>query len=234
MALFPGRNGRLSCISRFLLYICNEIQKNFTRYKFTSMKKKVFFAAAALAAFAWQPASAQLNFGVKAGLNINKMHISGGDNLNSDNRAGWFIGPTAEFKVPLIGLGVNGALLFDQRKTKFDENSTYTENFLAVPINLKYSFGLSSLAGGFLTAGPQFSCKIGGKNKTWDDYTYNSKTWATSFNVGAGVRLGGHLDIGANYNFTLGKSGSIHETQTPTENYKARNNGWQIYLGYVF
>lgn len=197
------------------------------------MKKKVFFAALTLAAFAWQPAAAQLRFGVKGGLDINKMHFSAnGENLNSDNRAGWFIGPTAEFKVPLIGLGVNGAFLFDQRKTKFDDNNTYTENFFAIPINLKYSFGMSSVAGAFLTAGPQFSCKVGGKNKTWQDYTsYNSETWATSFNVGAGVRVGGHLDIGANYNFTCGKSGYYTDGTTRV---RARNNGWQIYLGYVF
>lgn len=198
------------------------------------MKKKVILASVALAAMAWQPAAAQLRFGVKAGLNINKMNFSDNDaNLSSDNRAGWFIGPTAEFKVPLIGIGVNGALLFDQRKTKFADYSTYTENFLSVPINLKYSFGFSSLAGGFITAGPQFSCKLGDKNKSWDTITnYDSQTWATSFNVGAGVRLGGHLDVGANYNFTVGKSGVFeYENNQST---RTRNNGWQIYLGYVF
>lgn len=200
------------------------------------MKKQVFLAAAALAALAWQPASAQLRFGVKAGLNVNKMNFSdNSDNFSSDNRTGWFIGPTAEFKVPLIGLGVNGALLFDQRQTKFQDYPTYTENFLSVPINLKYSFGFSSLAGGFITAGPQFSCKLGDKNKTWNDYiTYDAQTWATSFNVGAGVRLGGHFDIGANYNFTVGKSGSYSFETNSNERTRARNNGWQIYLGYVF
>lgn len=197
------------------------------------MKKRIFFAAIALATLAWQPVSAQIKLGAKAGFNINKMSFSGGGNLNSDNRTGWFIGPMAEFKIPLIGLGVNGALLFDQRQTKIDDYSTYTENYFAIPINAKYSFGMSSLVGGFLTAGPQFSCKIGGKNKTWQDYTYNSETWATSFNVGAGVRLGGHLDIGANYNFTCGKSGTYFNNDN-TENYKVRNNGWQVYLGYIF
>lgn len=196
------------------------------------MKKKTVFAAIALAAVAWQPASAQINFGVKAGLNINKMDISGGHNLDSDNRTGWFIGPTAEVKIPLVGLGVNGALLFDQRKTKFNDYSTYTENFLSIPLNLKYSFGLGGVASGFLTGGPQFSCKIGDKNKTWNNDTYNTQTWATSFNVGAGVRLGGHFDIGANYNFACGKSGSYYYGNNESSNVK--NNGWQVYIGYVF
>lgn len=196
------------------------------------MKNKTLLAATAFMALTWQTASAQINFGVKAGLNINKMDISGGHNLDSDNRAGWFIGPTAEIRIPLVGLGVNGALLFDQRQTKFNDYSTYTENFVSIPLNLRYSFGLGSIAGGFLTAGPQFSCKIGDKNKTWDDETYNTRTWATSFNVGAGVRLGGHFDIGANYNFACGKSGSYIFDNS--ESSKVKNNGWQVYLGYVF
>lgn len=196
------------------------------------MKNKTLLAATAFMALTWQTASAQINFGVKAGLNINKMDISGGHNLDSDNRAGWFIGPTAEVRIPLVGLGVNGALLFDQRQTKFNDYSTYTENFVSIPLNLRYSFGLGSIAGGFLTAGPQFSCKIGDKNKTWDDETYNTRTWATSFNVGAGVRLGGHFDIGANYNFACGKSGSYIFDNS--ESSKVKNNGWQVYLGYVF
>lgn len=196
------------------------------------MENKTLLAATAFMALTWQTASAQINFGVKAGLNINKMDISGGHNLDSDNRAGWFIGPTAEVRIPLVGLGVNGALLFDQRQTKFNDYSTYTENFVSIPLNLRYSFGLGSIAGGFLTAGPQFSCKIGDKNKTWDDETYNTRTWATSFNVGAGVRLGGHFDIGANYNFACGKSGSYIFDNS--ESSKVKNNGWQVYLGYVF
>lgn len=196
------------------------------------MENKTLLAATAFMALTWQTASAQINFGVKAGLNINKMDISGGHNLDSDNRAGWFIGPTAEVRIPLVGLGVNGALLFDQRQTKFNDYSTYTENFVSIPLNLRYSFGLGSIAGGFLTAGPQFSCKIGDKNKTWDDETYNTRTWATSFNVGAGVRLGGHFDIGANYNFACGKSGSYIFDNS--ESSKVKNNGWQVYLSYVF
>lgn len=197
------------------------------------MKKRTILAVTALAALAWQPAAAQINFGVKAGLNINKMDISGGHNLDSDNRAGWFIGPTAEVKIPLVGLGVNGAFLFDQRKTKFSDYSTYTENFFSIPLNLKYSFGLGDLASAFLTAGPQFSCKIGDKNKYWDNDTYNTKTWATSFNVGAGVRVGGHFDIGANYNFACSKSGSYYYDNNSGSS-KVKNNGWQVYIGYVF
>lgn len=196
------------------------------------MKNKTLLTAIALSAFLWQPASAQINFGVKAGLNINKMNFSGGGNLDSDNRAGWFIGPTAEIKVPLVGLGLTGAFLFDQRQTKIDEYDTYTENFFSIPVNLKYSFGMSSIAGFFLTGGPQFSCKIGGKNKQFDSTSnYDAKTWATSFNVGGGIRVGGHFDIGANYNFTVGKSGYYNED---ANSYRTRSNGWQVYLGYVF
>ena len=46
------------------------------------------------------PANAQLKFGVKGGLNISKVSVSK-DILKSDNQTGFFIGPMAEFTVPV-------------------------------------------------------------------------------------------------------------------------------------
>jgi hypothetical protein len=54
------------------------------------------------------PAQAQIKFGVKAGLNVSKLHLSK-ETLSSDNRAGFFIGPTAEFTLPLLGLGIDSS-----------------------------------------------------------------------------------------------------------------------------
>ena len=46
---------------------------------------------------------AQLHFGVKGGLNLSKVSFSKSD-LKGDNKTGWFIGPMAEFTLPLLGL----------------------------------------------------------------------------------------------------------------------------------
>lgn len=64
------------------------------------------------------PAQAQLiKFGVKGGLNLSKLSFSkeAKDNLNSDNTTGFFFGPMAEVTIPVVGLGVDGALLYSQR-----------------------------------------------------------------------------------------------------------------------
>ena len=74
--------------------------------------KKLFLALTLLLTFAWAtPASAELKFGVVGGLNLSKMSFSGGDKglLSSDNRCGWYIGPKAQFTLPLIGLGLDAS-----------------------------------------------------------------------------------------------------------------------------
>lgn len=80
--------------------------------------KKIFGVIALAMAFVFAvPAQAQLKFGVKAGLNVSKASISKGV-FSSDNRTGFFIGPMAEFTLPIVGLGVDAALLYDNKSVK--------------------------------------------------------------------------------------------------------------------
>ncbi len=49
------------------------------------------------------PAQAQIHFGVKGGLNLSKASFSNvGDNFKKDNFTGFFIGPMAEFNIPIV------------------------------------------------------------------------------------------------------------------------------------
>ena len=53
------------------------------------------------------PAQAQLHFGVKGGLNLSKASFSDvKENFKKDNFTGFFIGPMAEFNIPVVGLGI--------------------------------------------------------------------------------------------------------------------------------
>ena len=77
------------------------------------MKKifSVFMIAICCLAVA-MPAQAQLiKFGVKGGVNLTKVDWDGGYDGNKDNATGFFIGPMAEVTIPVVGLGVDGALL---------------------------------------------------------------------------------------------------------------------------
>lgn len=69
------------------------------------------------------PAQAQIKFGVKAGLNVSKLHLSE-ETFSSDNRAGFFVGPTAEFTLPLLGLGVDASALYNQFGVDSEEGTS--------------------------------------------------------------------------------------------------------------
>ena len=100
------------------------------------------------------PAQAQIHFGVKGGLNLSKASFSNvKENFKKDNFTGFFIGPMAEFNIPIVGLGVDAALLFAQRGIKVsdaDADVTVKQNGIDIPVNLKYNIGLGSLAGIYL------------------------------------------------------------------------------------
>ena len=123
--------------------------------------KKIFGALMIAACFGMvMPVQAQIHFGVKGGLNLSKASLSNvGDNFKKDNFTGFFIGPMAEFTIPIVGLGVDASLLFAQRGIKVsdeDGDITVKQNGIDIPVNLKYTIGLGNLAGIYLAAGPDF------------------------------------------------------------------------------
>ena len=75
--------------------------------------KKIISLVMFLAAIT-MPAKAQIDYGVKGGLNLTSMSFSK-DVFDSSNKMGFFIGPTAKFTLPVVGLGIDASLLFDQR-----------------------------------------------------------------------------------------------------------------------
>lgn len=175
------------------------------------------------------PAQAQLKFGLKGGLNISKVTFSASD-INSDNRTGFFIGPMAEFTIPVIGVGIDAAALYTQSGAKMKyENESLDKNLktIEIPVNLKYNFGLGSMAGVYVAAGPQFGFNVGSGHLG----DYDIKDCNTTFNVGAGVKLILHLQIGVNYNFSINKVAKYEEEG---KKYDMKKNTWQVSLAYLF
>lgn len=176
------------------------------------------------------PAQAQLvKFGVKGGLNLAKADISAGtQNFKTDNFTGFFIGPMAEITIPVVGIGVDGALLFSQRGVKVGDESI-KENGLDIPINLKYTIGLGSMLGIYVAAGPDFFFNFSG-DKTYEDFgRLNKKNAQIGINLGAGVKLAKHLQIGANYNIPLNKTAEWKEAD-----FSYKTKMWQISAAYIF
>ena len=141
------------------------------------MKKVFTLALVAFGLMMAMPSQAQFKFGLKGGLNITDMSMSK-DVLDASNRTGFFIGPSVKFTLPVVGLGIDAAALYDQREAKLKadvENTTGTQitsntvkqQAINIPINLRYSIGLGDLAGIYFAAGPQFGFNVGDKNFDW-------------------------------------------------------------------
>jgi len=194
------------------------------------------------------PAKAQIKFGVKGGLNLASASLSDAWDAkgNADNYTGFFIGPMVDITIPIIGLGVDGALMYSQKGTKisFDDlgSTTFKQQGIEIPVNLKYSIGLGSLASIYFAAGPSFYFNM----KSDDDFTFNSVAGSldydkseVSLNLGAGVKLLRHLQLGVNYNMGLTDSAKA-KIDSPSsawdaingESYKSKM--WQVSVAYLF
>ena len=176
------------------------------------------------------PAQAQFKFGLKGGLNLTDMSFSV-DDVDVSNHAGFFIGPTAKFTLPIVGLGLDASVLYDQREAKLKgADDKIKQQAINIPINLRYDIGLGSLAAVYLAAGPQFGFNIGDKHQTLVEDVSEWKLNDSNFsvNVGLGVMLLGHLQVGANYNIVCGKTGEVTVIDGVEEAFRGRSNTWQI------
>ena len=211
-------------------------------------------------------AEAQIKFGLKGGVNVTSMSFNNSV-FDASNRTGFFVGPTVKIQLPLVGLGIDASALYDQREAKVRVADSFTGNTyttdqtlrskaINIPINLRYGWGLSSLANIFLFAGPQFGFNVGDKeqkitdsstwkvkNSNFEDVqvvtsAFDVKNSNFSVNVAAGVTLLSHLQLTANYNIACGKTAdatlkNVGETLTDKE-VRTRANAWQIALAYYF
>jgi len=182
-----------------------------------------------------------IKFGIKGGLNITKMSFSE-DVIKSDNKTGFFVGPTVKVSLP-AGFGADIAALYDQRSadvTGVNSNTgatsstatteTIKQKSIQIPVNLRYNIGLSSMAGIYLAAGPQFGFPVSDKVYNTKVGEYRLKDASLSINFGAGLSLMGHLEVGFTYNLAAGKSGEFKDWN----DVDTHNNAWQISAAYYF
>jgi hypothetical protein len=195
------------------------------------MKKTFKIIALMLLVATAAHAQLPIKFGLKGGLNITKVKFDK-DIAKSDNRSGFFIGPMAEFTLPIVGIGADIAVLYDQKNIEVNDTKEKLQ-FIDVPINLKYTLGLGDFAGIYFATGPQFSFNVGDK-KLFDAETYKMKSSNFSWNVGAGVKLINHVQIGYNYNIGLGKTAEVNSPLDPVKKIKMKNNAHQISVAYIF
>jgi hypothetical protein len=199
------------------------------------MKKILTIAVLFAALMTTVPAKAEVKFGLKGGLNLTSMSLDA-NAISKSNQAGFFIGPTFKFTIPIVGLGFDASALYDQRKAEVDDTSIKQQS-IQIPINIRYGIGLGSTASIYFFAGPQFGFNVGDKDIKTDVGNWTFKSSNISANVGLGLMLLSHLQISANYNFGLGKTGEFDEFLPGAVNAIKENgklNAWQIGVAYFF
>ncbi|HEU0112309.1 MAG TPA: porin family protein [Flavisolibacter sp.] len=192
------------------------------------MKSKIYVLIAFV--FFAQTAMAQINFGIKGGLNLTKIDDKA---FKDEFRYGYHVGGFAE-----IGLGkkfgIQPEVLFNQYETKVDTslvniwNPLKTDqdaklNYLSIPILINYK--LANII--TLQAGPQVGVLISQDKNLLENGQEAFKTGDFSLLGGATInisklRFTGRYFVGLN---DIGDVGNQNEW---------KNQGWQLSLGLAF
>lgn len=208
--------------------------------------KRFFGLLALLCIFASMPAAAQFNFGVKGGVNLAERPTLNAEEFKSSVKGstGWYVGPTAKFIIPVVGLGFEANVLYSQSNIEIEGQNMLTQS-IDVPLYLRYELSLpviNNYVEPFIAVGPQFGWNIGEKSITLENIAnlasseYNIKDSNISLNFGLGVILFDHLQIHGNYNLALGKTADITGTvlNLRKEITEVKTNTWQVSLAYIF
>lgn len=198
--------------------------------------------------FALQPVRGQVDFGVRAGLNMSETTLEGishttvGDLFKMERHDGYFIGPVLRVGLPVSCLGIDVAALYDVRKTEISGKQISMRS-VVVPVNARLDLPLlRELFGVYLTAGPQLSFNIGHEGFSWTDVnsvqnTFRVQSSNFGFNAGAGVRVF-QLEVGVIYHMPIGRTADLVSlSQTAQQIYEIRSantNNWQINLAWYF
>lgn len=211
-----------------------------------NLKKMKFFwkalAVAMIALMGAQTANAQFRFGIKAGLNLNKLHVDDWkSNLDKDNGCGFTGGVMTEFTVPVIGLCFDASLMYTHMSASdtfnvptadgVETGQATSKNFFNIPVNVKYRFGMVPVAKPFIFTGPDFAFKFGGKNDV-----FKTKTFQCAWNIGIGFELFNHLQIAGSYGFGMNNvfDHIADDKIQVTDDFKIKNNYWTITAAYLF
>ncbi len=226
------------------------------------MKKHLAIAALLLAGAATTAQAQSFSYGITAGWNQTKLKLKGSAKgyFDSDNKAGWFVGPKITFSSGL-GIGLDAAIEYSERSLNITQayvsydymgggsvepnyyNASETKKYrtFEIPINLRYSIGLGKLASVYLATGPQFGFAL--QNMKWKNVgsgsNFSRSNMNTTWNVGAGLRLFKHLEAGIGYNFALGKAGKAILTDNATGEsqdmeLEYKTNSFQLQVTYLF
>lgn len=203
--------------------------------------KKIFGIALTLCLLASAPAFAQFNWGIKAGMNISGKP----SDLKIDDvkgaKNGFFVGPTAKVVLPIVGLGLEGNLLYSQSGSEI-AGEDITRRSIEIPVYLRYELSLpivNKVLEPFVAVGPQFGWVIGDTKETLinDVAEWEYEKSNLSINLGVGAIVLNHIQLHLNYNIPLGNTGELKaDPAGGAWDYVkgSKVNTWQVSAAYIF
>jgi hypothetical protein len=127
--------------------------------------------------------------------------------------------------------------MYVRRDASFLENnniSTTQRDYIDVPVNVKWKIGIpaiGSLLTPYIFTGPDFAFLTSKKaiNEAWE-----SKSVDVSWNIGAGVQLFSHLQIGASYGIGITKAAEKIGIGNTSNEISGKNNYWTVTAAWLF
>lgn len=200
-----------------------------------NLKRMLFVVAVVLMGLS--ASAGGFRFGVKAGVALNNLHFSEeaiNDLKDKDNQAGFTGGVMAEFTIPVVNLGVDASLMYVHRPAMENENGKMKRDYIEIPVNFKYKVSLpfvGDLITPYAFTGPSFAFKTG-KSEIKD--FVKSKKCDIAWNVGLGVELFKHVQVGASYGFGITKAVELMGANNQSAGIDGKNRYWTITAAYLF
>ena len=170
-----------------------------------------------------------VRFGVKAGLNLASVDSKYG--IDADRVLGVHVGPAAEFKLPVRGLYIDGALLFSQRGIGESSRRNYNlrNDYIDMPVTLKYRFPVRRVAP-FLEMGPYLSFRLTGDKNHRAEMLYVARDVAAGWDFTAGIDLTRRVQLSPTYDMGLSDTYRAfpHGFRNGSRAYGVRSNTWMF------
>ena len=184
-------------------------------------------------------ASAQLRFGLRAGVQTNALHFDK-STFDSENRAGFTGGVMVEFLAPVLGVGVDLSAMYVHRNVAVPDAegdfSGHTKglDYIELPLYLKWRIGIpliEKIVSPYIFTGPSFAFLT---SKRAINEAFKNKSCDVAWNVGAGVELLKHLQVGASYGFGMTKAFDAVGVVNKDGILDGRTRCWTITAAYLF
>lgn len=189
-------------------------------------------------------ASAQFKFGLKAGVAVNSLKFNE-DIIKADNRAGFTGGAMIEFTAPVLGIGLDASVMYVHRTADSylsaagSETSAYNEigkkrDYIDIPLNLKWKINIPAVGKvvkPYIATGPAFAFLV---SKQDASEFFKNKKCDISWNIGVGLELFSHLQVGASYGIGLTKALETVKVVDDMPAIDGKNKYWTITAAYLF